>query len=45
MAPIDEELFNKVYPDGDVKTEEEFRNKIKESIEQNFVQHSRKTIC
>ena len=42
MAPIDEELFNKVYPDGDVKTEEEFRNKIKESIEQNFVQHSEK---
>lgn len=42
MAAIDEELFNKVYPDGDVKTEEEFRNKIKESIEQNFVQHSEK---
>lgn len=42
MAPIDEELFNKVYPDGSVKTEEEFRNKIKESIEQNFVQHSEK---
>ncbi|MGZ3898687.1 MAG: trigger factor [Bacteroidia bacterium] len=31
-AELNEELFNKVYGEGNVKTEEEFRNKIREEL-------------
>ncbi len=34
-AEINEELFQKVFPTEEIKTEEEFRAKIKESIEKN----------
>ncbi len=31
-----EELYNKVYPDLDIKTEEDFRNRIAEEIEKHY---------
>lgn len=34
-AQLNEDFFNKVYGDGNVKTEEEFRNKIREEIAQS----------
>ena len=35
-AEIGEELFNKVYPTGDIKTEEAFREKIGGELKQHF---------
>ena len=35
-SEIDQEFFDKVYGDGVVKTEEEFRAKIKENIQENL---------
>ena len=35
-AVFDNELFNKVYPDGKVKNLKEFKNKIKEEAEKSF---------
>jgi len=39
-AELNEELFKKVYGDGNIKTEEEFRNKIKEELGKMFEQDS-----
>ena len=39
-AELNEELFNKVYGEGNIKTEEEFRNKIKEELGKMFEQDS-----
>lgn len=39
-AELNEELFNKVYGEGTVKTEEEFRNKIREELGKMFEQDS-----
>lgn len=39
-SAIDQELFDKVYGEGVVSTEEEFRNKIKENIQENLVADS-----
>lgn len=39
-AELNEELFNKVYGEGVVKTEEEFRNKIREELGKMFEQDS-----
>ncbi|MHB8260255.1 MAG: trigger factor [Bacteroidia bacterium] len=39
-AEMNEELFAKVYGDGSIKTEEEFRNKVKEELASMFTQDS-----
>ena len=39
-ADLNEELFLKVYGDGSIKTEEEFRNKVKEELSSMFTQDS-----
>lgn len=39
-AELNEELFNKVYGEGVIKTEEEFRNKIREELGKMFEQDS-----
>jgi len=39
-AEINEELFEKVYPGAEIKTEEDFRAKIKEEIQQSTVKDS-----
>jgi trigger factor len=39
-AELNEELFNKVYGEGTIKTEEEFRNKIKDELDKMFEQDS-----
>lgn len=39
-APLDEKLFDQVFEPGTVKTEEEFRAKIKEGIAKQFVNDS-----
>jgi len=39
-SAIDQELFDKVYGEGVVSTEEEFRAKIKENIQENLVSDS-----
>lgn len=40
-AALDEELFSKVFPGAEVKTEEEFRQKLKEEIQQYWDGQSR----
>ncbi len=35
-AELNEELFKKVFPEDEIKTEEEFRQKVKEAIEKQF---------
>ncbi len=40
LGPIDETLFEQVYPGAGIKSEEEFRAKIKESIEGQFKKDS-----
>lgn len=40
LGPIDEALFNNVYPGAEIKTEEEFRAKVKESISESFAKDS-----
>ena len=39
-ATIDVELFKKVYPKDEIKSEKEFRNKIKEEAETSFLRES-----
>ena len=39
-GPLTEELFESVFPGGEVKTEEQFRARIKETIEGQFVKDS-----
>lgn len=39
-GPLTEELFESVYPGGEVKTEEDFRNRIKETIANQFAKDS-----
>ena len=40
MQRLNEELFMKVYGDGSIKTEEEFREKIKQELSSMFAQDS-----
>ncbi|QTD38724.1 trigger factor [Polaribacter batillariae] len=39
-ADLDQELFDKLFPDGSVKTVLELKEKIKEDAEKNFVEHT-----
>lgn len=39
-AEINEDLFKKVYPDADLKTEEDLRNRIKEDMEKEYTKES-----
>ena len=39
-AEVNEELFNKVYPTADIKTEKDFREKISGELEQHFSRDS-----
>ncbi|HEY6162516.1 MAG TPA: trigger factor [Bacteroidia bacterium] len=41
-SEMDQEFFDKVYGEGAVKSEEEFRNKVKEELERMFVNDSEK---
>lgn len=40
QGPLNEELFESVFPGGEVKTEEQFRARIKETIEHQFAKDS-----
>ena len=39
-AELNEELFKKVYPDDELKTEEDFRNRIKQDMEKEYAKES-----
>ncbi len=39
-AELNEELFKKVYPDADIKTEEDLRNRLKEDMEKEYTKES-----
>ena len=39
-GPLNQELFDAVYPGGEIKTEEEFKNKIKSAIAEQFAKDS-----
>lgn len=39
-ADLDQEFFNKLFPEGDVTTEEQFKEKVKEEIEGLFTQNA-----
>ena len=39
-AELNEELFKKVYPDDDLKTEEDLRNRIKKDMEKEYIKES-----
>ena len=41
-APLDEEFFKKAYPQKEVKTEQEFKDTIKEDLATYFAEQSRK---
>ncbi|MCV6631749.1 MAG: trigger factor [Flavobacteriaceae bacterium] len=40
LAPLDQEFFDKLFGEGNVTSEEELKNKIKEDSEKNFEQQS-----
>ena len=40
-SPIDQSLFDKVYGEGVVKTEEEFKSKVAEGIKESYVEDSK----
>ena len=40
LGPIDEALFENIYPGAEIKTEEAFRAKVKESISEQFAKDS-----
>lgn len=40
LGPLDQELFDAVYPGGEVKSEEDFKNKIKSTIAEQFAKDS-----
>ena len=39
-GPLDQELFDAVYPGGEVKSEEDYKNKIKSTIAEQFAKDS-----
>lgn len=39
-GPLDQELFDAVYPGGEIKSEEDFKNKIKSTIAEQFAKDS-----
>ncbi|MFN5363232.1 MAG: trigger factor [Bacteroidota bacterium] len=43
-APLNEELFKKVFPDQEITTEEAFRSAIKESIAAHFAQQAKSQV-
>lgn len=40
LGEVNEQLFNMIYPDGSVKTEEEFKARVKADVEAQYVQDS-----
>ena len=40
LAVLDQELFDKIYGEGTIKSEKEFKDRIREDGEKQFVQHS-----
>lgn len=40
LGPLDQELFDSVFPGGEVKTEEEFRSRVKDLIAEQFAKDS-----
>jgi len=42
LAPVDQVLFDKSFGEGNVKSEEEFRSKVREAVEKNYVVESDK---
>ena len=40
LGEVNEQLFNMIYPDGSVKTEEEFKARVKADVEAQYIQDS-----